>query len=63
MCLGWGCTTGKMVTTKHLTSYNTNAEYAYSGQAGKIGLLGTKLATLPCMDDRVVVGGGHTAGS
>ena len=28
------------------------------GEAGKIGLLGTKLATLPCMDDRVVVGGG-----
>ena len=34
------------------------------GEAGKIGLLGAKIATLPCMDDRVVVGGGgHTAGS
>lgn len=28
------------------------------GEAGKIGLLGAKIATLPCMDDRVVVGGG-----
>lgn len=27
------------------------------GEAGKIGLLGAKIATLPCMDDRVVVGG------
>ena len=36
-----------------LTSYNANAGYAYSGQAGKIGLLGAKLATLPCMDDGV----------